>query len=43
MAGGGAMPVPFACGRVEGVAGADLGDLAAAGLDQPDSSVTFRV
>ena len=37
MVGGGAVPVPFAGGRVDGVAGADLDDLAAAGLDQPDA------
>ena len=34
---GGAVPVPLARRGVDGVAGPDLGDLAAAGLDQPDS------
>jgi hypothetical protein len=34
---GGAVPVPLARRRVDGIAGPDLGDLAAAGPDQPDS------
>src|SRR5712691_2480311 len=34
---GGAVPVPLARGRVDGVAGPGHGDHATAGLDQPDS------
>jgi hypothetical protein len=33
--GGGAVPVPLPRGRVDGLAGAELDDLAAAGLGQP--------
>src|SRR5262245_46537039 len=35
VAGRGAVPVPLICRRVDDVAGADLGDVAAAGLDEP--------
>ena len=41
--GGGAVPVPLAGRGVDGVARADLGDLAAAGLDQSAASVTCNV
>src|SRR4029453_16281606 len=37
LVGGGAVPVPLARGRVDGLAGMDLDDLAAAGLDEADA------
>jgi hypothetical protein len=35
--GGGAVPVPLVGRGVDGLAGADLGHLSTAGLDQPDA------